>query len=50
MTLDSIADYDIEAAYTDSRANFLAYLQQQREMSKSSMTHRDMVNHLTSNL
>jgi len=50
MTLESIEEYDTEAAYKDSRSDFLAYLQQQREKSKSAMTHRDMVNHLMNNL
>jgi hypothetical protein len=50
MTLESIEEYDSEAALKDSRSDFLSYLQQQHEKSKDSMTQRDMVNHLMSNL
>jgi hypothetical protein len=50
MTLDSIAEYDHEAAQKDSRSDFLAYLQQQCEKSESPMTRRDVINHLMNNL
>jgi hypothetical protein len=50
MTLESIKEYDHEAAYKDSRSDFLAYLQQQCEKSESAMTRREVVNHLMNNL
>lgn len=50
MILDSMEEYDAEAAHKDSRADFLAYLQQQHEKSRSNMTRRDMLNHLENNL